>query len=212
MTVVLLSLALIALVVAVVVAVRASRAAGRAATERDGAARDLELYRAGHPYAPEDVDEARRDAVRPVMAEKASLEDKARAYMDLYRYTRQDVEEARKESVTKSRSVVTGQVSENMAPYLPGMVERFNPREARFLGAPIDFVIFDGLEDGHVDQVVFVEVKTGKARLSQRERLVRDAIQDGRITWEIMRMDSTPPPLELVEPSRPLEPGNEAVS
>ena len=67
-----------------------------------------------------------------------------------------------------------GKVSEQLLPYLPGF--RFNPKDARFLGSPVDLVVFDGLAEGELRGVWFLEVKTGNAGLSGRERQVRDAI------------------------------------
>jgi predicted Holliday junction resolvase-like endonuclease len=64
---------------------------------------------------------------------------------------------------------------------------RFNPKDAQFLGRPVDFVVFDGLDEGQLRRIVFVEVKTGQSRLTARERLVRDAIRDGRIEWTEIR-------------------------
>lgn len=83
--------------------------------------------------------------------------------------------------IRQSRAVTTGKVAEQLAPHFPSFP--LNPREARFLGSPVDFVVFDGLEDGEVRRVVFVEVKTGAATLTTRERLVRDAVRAGRVEW-----------------------------
>jgi len=91
------------------------------------------------------------------------------------------VRAARRDAVRRSASVTTGKVFEQLVPWLPDF--DFNPRDARFLGSPVDFVVFDGLDDGEVRRIVFVEVKTGGAGLSTRERRVRDAIRAGRIEW-----------------------------
>ena len=87
----------------------------------------------------------------------------------------------RRRFIRQSRAVTTGKVAEQLAPHMQGFP--LNPREARFLGSPVDFVVFDGLEDGTVRRVVFVEVKTGGATLSGRERLVRDAVRERRVEW-----------------------------
>jgi len=76
--------------------------------------------------------------------------------------------------------------SQQLVPYLPGF--GYNPKDARFLGSPVDFVVFDGLDAGALERVVFLEVKTGAAGLSARERQVRDAIQSGRIAWQELRV------------------------
>jgi predicted Holliday junction resolvase-like endonuclease len=93
------------------------------------------------------------------------------------RYT----EQIRADAIRASRAVTTGKIAEQLVPHFPAFP--LNPRETRFLGSPIDFVVFDGLEDGTVRRIVFVEVKTGAAALSRRERLVRDAVKAGRVEW-----------------------------
>jgi predicted Holliday junction resolvase-like endonuclease len=93
------------------------------------------------------------------------------------RYTRS----VRRDAVQRSRAVTVGKVYEQLVPWLPDF--GFNPKDARFLGSPIDFIVFDGLDDGDVRRIVFVEVKTGRSELSVRERRVRDAVRDGRVEW-----------------------------
>ncbi len=89
--------------------------------------------------------------------------------------------EIRKDAIDKSQSVTMGKMTEHMVPYLPGF--GFNPTDARFIGSPIDLVVFDGLSDGDVKRIVFVEIKTGVSTLSTRERIVRDAILAKNIEW-----------------------------
>jgi predicted Holliday junction resolvase-like endonuclease len=93
----------------------------------------------------------------------------------------------RDDAVRASRAVTTGKIVEQLVPHFPSFP--FNPREARFVGSPVDFVVFDGLETGAVQRVVFVEVKTGDAGLTIRERLVRDAVRAGRVEWLEVRIN-----------------------
>ncbi len=105
------------------------------------------------------------------------------------RYTRA----VRRDTLQRSLAVTAGKVFEQLVPYLPGFP--FNPKDARFLGSPVDFVVFDGLNDTDVRRVVFLEVKTGAAELSPRERRVRDAVRNAQVEWLELRLpvDSTPP-------------------
>ena len=91
----------------------------------------------------------------------------------------------RKNAVQQSRAVTRGQMYEQLVPYLPEF--EFNPKDAQFLGKPVDFVVFDGLDEGVVRSIVFVEVKTGGSKLTTRERLVRDAVTAGRVEWTEIR-------------------------
>ena len=102
------------------------------------------------------------------------------------RYTRA----VRADAIVRSQAVITGRVSEQLLPFLPGF--GFNPKDARFLGSPVDFVVFDGLDEGALRRVVFVEVKTGDADLSPRERQVRDAVQGREVEWLELRVRTAP--------------------
>ena len=94
----------------------------------------------------------------------------------------------REDALWRSHSVVAGKATEHLAPLLPGF--EFDPRDARFLGSPIDFIVFDGLSQGEIDEIVFVEIKTGpSAALTTRERMVRDAVDGRRVRFREVRID-----------------------
>ena len=92
----------------------------------------------------------------------------------------------REDAVQRSQAVTAGKVHEQLIPYLPGFP--YNPKDVRFLGSPIDLVVFDGLAEGRVRRIVFLEVKSGRSGLSSRERCVRDAIQAGEVEWAELRV------------------------
>ena len=92
----------------------------------------------------------------------------------------------RRDAVSQSRAVTRGQVFEQFAAYFPSF--EFSPKDAQFIGKPVDFIVFDGLDDGELRRIVFVEIKTGDAALSTRERRIREAIQRGRVEWRELRL------------------------
>lgn len=94
--------------------------------------------------------------------------------------------EIRKDAVKRSRAVLTGSFSEQLAPYLPGF--KYSPTEVRFIGKPIDFIVFKGMDQKEPEEVVFVEVKSGNSQLSTPERRLRDVIKNGKVSWEIYRI------------------------
>src|SRR5438094_10137959 len=49
---------------------------------------------------------------------------------------------ASQQALAQSRSTLKGQIAEQMAPMLAGFP--YQPADARFLGDPIDYVVFDG--------------------------------------------------------------------
>jgi predicted Holliday junction resolvase-like endonuclease len=91
----------------------------------------------------------------------------------------------RQDAVRRSQAITAGKVHEQLLPYLPGFP--FNPKDVRFLGSPIDLVVFDGLADGRVRRIVFVEVKTGHSGLTTGERSARGVVPAGEVEWVEIR-------------------------
>src|SRR3989344_342960 len=92
----------------------------------------------------------------------------------------------RKEAIMKSRAVLGGQFSEQLAPYLPNF--NYLPTECRFLGKPVDFIVFKGMDEKNISEVVFVEAKSGKSKLSSHEKSLKEAIEKKRVRWEEYRV------------------------
>ncbi len=93
-----------------------------------------------------------------------------------------DRSSVRSDAIKRSRSVLGGQLAEQVAPFLPGFP--CNPGDARFIGKPVDFIAFPGLtEDNTVHEVLLIEVKTGKSALSGREKEIKRAVAEGRVRY-----------------------------
>lgn len=102
------------------------------------------------------------------------------------------IQEERKEAVEKSRAVLKGKVGEQMAPMLTEFDHR--PSDARFVGSPVDYVVFDGYTeakdgDGSGIEVVLMDVKTGDSKLSPVQEEIKRAAERGRLSWETLRLD-----------------------
>ncbi len=100
-------------------------------------------------------------------------------------WKQQEEERIRQDAIRRSREVIHGKVTEHLIPFFPSF--SWNPADARFLGSPIDFVVFDGLSEGSVREVIFVEVKSGSRRtLSSRERSVEQCIKKGAVSFRVI--------------------------
>jgi len=49
----------------------------------------------------------------------------------------------RQDAIARSRAVIVGKVVEHIVPYAP--VFPYNPKDARFVGSPVDLIVFDGV-------------------------------------------------------------------
>ncbi|OGN94748.1 MAG: Holliday junction resolvase [Chloroflexi bacterium RBG_13_51_18] len=94
-----------------------------------------------------------------------------------------DMEQARKSAVQQSRAVLGGKFTEQMVPFFPDF--KYDPTEVRFIGSPIDLIVFPGLAQGDPQEIVILEVKTGKsAGLTPAQKKIRQLIEDGMVRWE----------------------------
>lgn len=91
------------------------------------------------------------------------------------------IPDLREDAVKQSRAVLSGQFSEQLSPYLPDFPYR--PTEARFIGKPVDFIVFKGMDEKKISEVVFVEVKSGQSALNKVEKSLKSAIQNKNILW-----------------------------
>ena len=87
----------------------------------------------------------------------------------------------RQDAVKKSREVLTGQFSEQLAPYLPNFP--YSPTECKFIGKPIDLIVFKGMDKKEPSEVIFVEIKSQDSKLSTVERKLRDIIKNKKVKW-----------------------------
>ena len=96
---------------------------------------------------------------------------------------RDEIEQARKSAVLQSRAVLGGKFTEQMVPFFPDF--KYDPTEVRFIGSPIDMVVFPGLAQNDPQEIVILEVKTGRsAGLNPVQKKIRRLIEDGMVRWE----------------------------
>ena len=101
---------------------------------------------------------------------------------------------AQKRSVNTSRAVLKGKMAEQMAPIMPEF--QYLPSDAKFLGDPIDYMVFDGYTDyrdgdGRAEdiEVVLIDIKSGGARLTKGQQAIAQAVAEGRVRFETIRID-----------------------
>ena len=116
------------------------------------------------------------------------------------RYTESEVKEmiddAIQSSLDTQRPIVKGQIGENIAPYMKEFIKNYHPGDVRFLGGePVDYIVYKNYvlaknKDEKIEEIVFVEVKTGKAQLNSIERKIKEAIEKKRVRYDVIRLKS----------------------
>jgi predicted Holliday junction resolvase-like endonuclease len=98
------------------------------------------------------------------------------------RWEAHKLEDVVKVRLKQSRAVLGGLVSEQMAPLLPGFP--FDPGDCRFVGKPVDFIVFKGMNKQEINEVIFLEVKSGGNKtLNPQEKRLRETIRSGNVRW-----------------------------
>lgn len=91
-------------------------------------------------------------------------------------------ERIRQDAILRSARSLSGKAVEKFIPFLDKFP--YNPHDVRWLGDPIDFVIFDGYSSkGDLTQIVFCEVKSGDSKLSNSQKKIKEVVEGKRVKW-----------------------------
>ena len=96
--------------------------------------------------------------------------------------------EKNKKLTTEKATITTRSVNigKNLEKILPIMEDfKWQLPDCRFLGDPIDLLTFNGLSVNNIDSISFIEVKSGKSRLNKHQKLVKEAVEDNRVTYKV---------------------------
>ncbi len=118
---------------------------------------------------------------------KRVLENRFNKWMEAERQAlEQEKEKIRRAAIIQSRAVLGGKFVEQLAPYLHEF--KYDPTEARFIGSPIDLIVFPGLATGDPKEIVIMEIKTGKnCQLTPQQRKISQLVEEGMVRWELIQ-------------------------
>jgi predicted Holliday junction resolvase-like endonuclease len=139
-----------------------------------------DAYRAIPVLANQQFEEFKQkeiDVLRGVLSESAKKS--AAADLETWKITHETF--YRQDAINRSKSVILGKVTEHLIPFQENFP--FNPKEARFIGSPIDMIVFDGIDNEDEVNIYILEIKTGNSSLNKRQRLIRDAVINQRVHW-----------------------------
>ena len=97
------------------------------------------------------------------------------------------IKKQRKQAVKQSKAVTLWYVNEKIAPILPNFP--YNFKDLMFMWKWVDYVVFDGLSEWHVHQIVFLELKSWSSRLNKNEKLIKQAVDSGKVKYKVLRIN-----------------------
>ena len=84
-------------------------------------------------------------------------------------------------SQKKSSEVRLGKDAEVLTPFLD--VFPYDPKYTKFVGDPLDFIVFDPDKE-----ITFVEVKSGNSKLSPKQNKLKVLIEEGKVKFDLIRI------------------------
>jgi len=97
--------------------------------------------------------------------------------------------EKRKKSANVNAEITTKSVNigKNLEKIFPTFKDfKWDLPDARFLGDPLDLIIFNGLSKGEIDSINFVEIKTGKSPLNPHQRSIKHAVNEKKVSYKVI--------------------------
>ncbi|MGP1582891.1 MAG: Holliday junction resolvase-like protein [Candidatus Altimarinota bacterium] len=92
----------------------------------------------------------------------------------------------RQDAVRGSRNAITGEIYEKILPSMPNFP--YAPKDMVFVGKGTDYIIFDGLSDGDLREIIFLEIKSGKSRLNANEKMIKKILDEKIVRFAEMRV------------------------
>lgn len=140
------------------------------------------------------VTQLEQDKVRLQREADNIVEKKINALsLEMEKWKQEELDKALKEGNLRSRSILRGKNAEQYVPFSESFLAEFCPSDAKFIGAPIDYLIFKNAskvtdkEEAEVE-LVFCDVKTGKSQLNKVQRAIKAAVEAGRVRWKTLEL------------------------
>ena len=117
-----------------------------------------------------------------------------KTHEDDIRKMEQRITKERTDAVDSSRNTLKGTISEQISPLLPEFYSKYEPADARFLGSPIDYVIFKNMskfqnKESDPIEVILLDIKTGKSSLTPLQKAIQKAVENQQVKFDVLKTD-----------------------
>lgn len=152
---------------------------------------EAELKVASQNWAIEELEKFKQSEIAKI---KIDIESQAlnSARVMLQEWKIENESKIRQDAINRSYSVNLGKITEHLIPFHASFLSQFNPKDARFIGSPIDLIVFDGYSDKRDDIVIYlVEIKTGNSKLTEIQRKIKTVVRNYEIRWAEINPDNS---------------------
>ena len=100
--------------------------------------------------------------------------------------TMKSVAKDRQSSIRQSKATILGHVKEQLAPLNASFP--YHIKDLVFIGKGFDYLVLDGLSEGRLKQIVFVEIKSWASMQNRNEKQIQNVVDAKIIKYEIIRL------------------------
>jgi len=114
-----------------------------------------------------------------------NIEWKMKFEQRIKEWKEKEEEKIREDAIKRSARILSGKTLEKLVPFLENFP--YDAHDVRWIGDPIDLIIFDGYSSSQgkdVKQIVFCEVKSGKSKISRIQNKIKEAVEKKKVRWE----------------------------
>jgi len=129
-------------------------------------------------YVEEKIDEmmqTQKDNLESIINRRKEINERRREI-------RIEPELTKKRITVSTESINFGQIIEKIVPSIKAFP--YKQKDCRQLFDPIDYIVFNGLHNnGNIDELNFIDVKSGNAKLKANQKEIKSTIEAGRLQY-----------------------------
>ena len=92
----------------------------------------------------------------------------------------------RKEAAEKARKQLPILIKKSLSDQIASL--KFNPYDIKPILYPIDYVIYDGMEKGAIDNVIFLHNKNKNSKMRELHKSIHTTVENEEYDWKVARI------------------------
>ena len=92
----------------------------------------------------------------------------------------------RKEAAEKARKQLPKLIRQSLSDQITSL--KFNPYDIKPILYPIDYVIYDGMEKGSIDNVIFLHNKNKNSKMRELHKSIHTTVEKEEYDWKVARI------------------------
>ena len=101
----------------------------------------------------------------------------------------------RKEAAEKARKQLPILIKKSLSDQIVSL--KFNPYDIKPILYPIDYVIYDGMEKGAIDNVIFLHNKNKNSKMRELHKSIHTTVENEEYDWKVARISRDSDSLEI---------------